>query len=168
MHDPGSAWPDLAFAAVSRSGVCLCNDLGIGMVKQCGVILLTGALAACAGTLDDAGGLYMTPGKFDLLKCPDLANRSTVASSREKQLISLMDRANQDTAGPVVNALVYSNDLNTVRAELALLRKTAAEKHCDNLVTQADQPRGASQPIPKPTDQPNPKQPRSTDLPALH
>jgi len=138
------------------------------MVKQCGAILLAGTLAACAGTLDDAGGLYVAPGKFDLLKCPDLAKRSIAASSREKQLISLMDRANQDGAGPVVNALVYSNDLNTVRAELALLRKTTADKHCDNLVTQADQAKAASQPIPKPADQPNPKQPRSTDLPALH
>jgi hypothetical protein len=130
------------------------------MVKQCGVLLLVGALAACTATLDDVGGLYVAPGKFDLLKCPDLAKRSTVASNREKQLISLMDRANQDVAGPVVNAMVYSNDLNTVRAELALLRKTAAEKHCDNLVTQVDQP--------KAVDQPNPRQPRSTDLPALH
>jgi hypothetical protein len=130
------------------------------MVKQCGLLLLAGTLAACAATLDDVGGLYVAPGKFDLLKCPDLAKRSIAASNREKQLISLMDRANQDAAGPVVNALVYSNDLNTVRAELALLRKTTAEKHCDNLATHADQPKAA--------DQPNPRQPRSTDLPALH
>jgi hypothetical protein len=136
------------------------------MVKRCGVFLLVGTLAGCAATLDDIGGLYVAPGKFDLLKCPDLGKRSIAASTREKQLISLMDRANQDAAGPVVNALVYSNELNTVRAELALLRKTAAEKHCDNLVTQADQP--PNRLTPKPVDQPSPKQPRSTDLPALH
>ena len=104
--------------------------------KISGVFLLAGSVAACSATLEDVGGLYVAPGKFDLLKCPDLAQRSMRASAREKQLTSLMDRANQDTAGPLVNALVYSTDLNTVRAELALLRKTAAEKNCDNLVTE--------------------------------
>jgi hypothetical protein len=113
-----------------------------------GALLLAGTVAACSTTLDDVGGLYVAPGKFDLLKCRDLAQRSMRASAREKEITSLMDRANQDTAGPLVNALVYSTDLNTVRAELALLHKTAAEKNCDNLVTELPEPTPA-----KPTNQ---------------
>jgi hypothetical protein len=139
------------------------------LAKFCGAFVLAGTVAACSATLEDAGGIYVAPGKFDLLKCPDLARRSMEASAREKKLISLMDRANQDPAGPVVNALVYSTDLNTARAELALLRKTAAEKNCDNLVTQTDQPRSTDQPKPKPRQsKPDPQQLPPSDLPALH
>jgi hypothetical protein len=119
--------------------------------KFCGAFLLAGSLAACSTAMEDVGGLYVAPGKFDLLKCPDLARRSMQASAREKELTSLMDRANQDTAGPLVNALVYSTDLNTVRAELAMLRKTAAEKNCDNLVTETPDPNPPAKPTnPKP------------------
>jgi hypothetical protein len=114
--------------------------------KFCGAFLLASTVAACSTTLEDMGGLYVAPGKFDLLKCPDLARRSMQASAREQQLTSLMDRANQDAAGPVVNALVYSTDLSTVRAELALLRKTAAEKNCDNLVTETPEPNPPAKP----------------------
>ena len=121
--------------------------------KACAGLILAGALAACSTTFEDVSNVYVAPGKFDLLKCPDLAKRSMEASAREKELTSLMDRANQDLAGPIVNALVYSTDLNTVRAELALLRKTAAEKNCDNLVTAVGEPKLPDRP-------PNPKSTR--------
>jgi hypothetical protein len=101
---------------------------------------LAGALAGCSSTLETLGDPMIAPGKFDLLKCPDLARRSMLASQREKELTSLMDRANQDAMGPVVNTMVYSPDLANVRAELDLLRKTAAEKNCDNLVADVPQP----------------------------
>jgi hypothetical protein len=114
--------------------------------KTSAALLLASTLAACSATLDDPGSLYVAPGKFDFLRCPDLAQRSMRASTREKELTSLMDRANQDPAGPLVNALVYSTDLNTVRAELAMLRKTAAEKKCDNLVTNIPEPSAPNKP----------------------
>ena len=128
--------------------------------KRCGILLLAGAMGACSPTVEDMGSVFVTPGKYDLLKCPDLAKQSIAAAKREKELVSLMDRANQDGAGPVVNTFVYSSDLATVRAQLALLRKTAAEKNCDNLVTQLEQS--------KPVDQPKPKPPPTSNLPALH
>jgi len=119
--------------------------------KACVGLILVGTVAACSTTLEDAGNLYLAPGKFDFLKCPDLAKRSMQASAREKELTSLMDRANQDPAGPIVNALVYSTDLNSVRAELAQLRKTAAEKNCDNLVTATGEPKADRPANSKPT-----------------
>jgi hypothetical protein len=103
--------------------------------------LLAAMAAACSTTLEETtGSLYVAPGKFVLLKCRDIVARSIADSKREKELISLMDRANQDPAGPVVNTLIYSTDLSTVRAELTELRKTAAEKNCNNEVTAAQQP----------------------------
>jgi len=127
-------------------------------IKHRGALLLAGLLAACSSTMEDMGSVYVAPGKYDLLKCPDIAKRSMEAAKREQQLVSLMDRANQDPAGPVVNTLVYSSDLASVRAELALLHKTAVEKKCDNLVTEP----------PKAAQQPQPKQRTNPDLPALH
>lgn len=98
-------------------------------VKACGLLLVASAVAACA--LDQFGSLYVAPGKYDTLKCPDLNTFSTNLSQREKELTSLMDRANQDVAGPVVNALTYATDLESVRANLAMVKKAAAEKNCD-------------------------------------
>jgi hypothetical protein len=94
------------------------------------------ALAGCAGGLDKvySGNVWVQPGKYEFLKCPDLAQRSMVGSAREKQLVSLMERANQETAGPLVNAMVYSADLHQIRADLELLAQTAREKGCDSIV----------------------------------
>ncbi|MBO0712278.1 MAG: hypothetical protein J2P47_13470 [Acetobacteraceae bacterium] len=92
------------------------------------------ALAGCANGLE---GVYSTdfwvePGKYDFLKCPDLAKQTVAASAHEKEVVSLMERANQNAAGPVVNLMVYDADLKQTRAQLALLERTARQKGCDN------------------------------------
>lgn len=86
--------------------------------------------AACSTSIQEQS-LFVAPGKYDFLTCKDIAQREVSATLREKELNSLMDRANQDAAGPLVNALVYSGDLAQVRAEQRLLRRTAIEKKCD-------------------------------------
>ncbi|HEY2134337.1 MAG TPA: hypothetical protein VGH49_00520 [Xanthobacteraceae bacterium] len=93
------------------------------------------ALAGC-GSIENVhtGSFFVEPGKYQFLKCPELAQRSLTGSQREKELVSLMERANQDAAGPVVNAMVYSADLHQIRADLEELQNTAREKGCDNLV----------------------------------
>ena len=97
------------------------------------------ALAGCARGLEDvySTDLWVEPGKYDFLKCPDLTRISVSTSAREKELVSLMDRANQSAAGPVVNVMVYEADLKQVRAQLTLLERTAREKGCNNLVPDA-------------------------------
>ncbi|HVY57418.1 MAG TPA: hypothetical protein VHA77_06165 [Xanthobacteraceae bacterium] len=89
-------------------------------------------LAGCSTGFEDIGSLYVAPGKFDYLDCASIAQRSEAASKREQELTSLMERAKQGTGGSLVNALVYSDELKTVRAELLLLHKTSAEKKCTN------------------------------------
>jgi len=87
-------------------------------------------LAGCAGGLDSVhtGNFFVQPGNNQFLKCPDLAQRSVAGSNREKELVGLMERANQGTAGPVVNAMVYSADLQQVRADLQEVHATMREK----------------------------------------
>ena len=97
--------------------------------KACGLLLVTSTVAACA--LDQFGSLYVAAGKYDRLKCPDLNSFSINLSVREKELTSLMDRASQDVAGPVVNALTYQTDLDSVRANLAMVKKAAVDRKCD-------------------------------------
>src|SRR6267154_3944861 len=93
------------------------------------------ALAGCTAIETvHTGSLFAQPGKYQFLKCPDLAQRSVDSSSREKQLVSLMERANQGLAGPLINTTVYAADLQQVRADLEELQRTSHEKGCDSLV----------------------------------
>jgi hypothetical protein len=95
------------------------------------------ALGACSTGQIYTGDFWVQPGKYDFLKCPDLAGRWIADSNQEKQLLSLMERADQEAVGPVVNLMVYRADLEQVRSDMALLQRTAREKGCDNLVQPA-------------------------------
>ena len=89
------------------------------------------ALGACSTTGVNTGGFWVQPGKYDFLKCPDLVRLTISSSAREKELVSLMERADQEAAGTLVNLMVYRTDLEQVRADLALLQDTARRKGCD-------------------------------------
>jgi hypothetical protein len=92
------------------------------------------ALAGCASERIYSTNFWVQPGKYDFLKCPDLAKVSMTDSTREKELVSLIERANQDAVGPVISLMVYRSDLEQVRADLVLLQQTMRDKGCDNLV----------------------------------
>jgi hypothetical protein len=111
------------------------------------------ALGACSTASMDkvyTPGFWVEPGKYQFLKCPDLAKKATADAAREKELVGLMDRANQESVGPFVNLMVYRSDLEQVRADQALLQQTAHEKGCDNPAT-APAPAPASAAAPGPT-----------------
>ena len=96
------------------------------------------ALGACSTStgLDKVytDGFWVQPGKYDFLKCPDLASRWINDSNQEKQLLSLMARADQEAIGPLINLTVYRADLEQVRSDMVLVQRTAREKGCENLV----------------------------------
>ena len=101
----------------------------LAFAAVCLAVLTSG----CSITLDDS--IYAAPGKFDFLDCPSIAERAKKASAREAELTQLMTRAAEGAGGPVVNAIVYQDELNTVRAELAALRKTGDDKHCAPIIS---------------------------------
>ena len=111
---------------------------GIGVGRAMRKLVLAGlgcaafALGACSQF--STGSFWAQPGKYDFLKCPDLASRWISDSTQEKQLLSLMERADQEAVGPVVNLMVYRADLENIRADMALLQQTARDKGCANLV----------------------------------
>jgi hypothetical protein len=95
------------------------------------------ALGGCSSFGVDqvyTGSFWAQPGKYDFLKCPDLAGRWMAGSTREKEILSLMERADQEMAGPLINLTVYRADLEQVRADMDLVQRTARQKGCENLV----------------------------------
>ena len=102
-------------------------------VRGLAMVLIAGIVSACTGTatLDpDALSIYAAPGKYDFLDCNTIAARLAGASARETQLRELMSRANEAAGGSIVNAMVYQDDFNTVRADVRALRKAADDKKC--------------------------------------
>ena len=101
----------------------------LAFAAMCLAMLTSG----CSFSLDDS--IYAAPGKFDFLDCASIAERAKKASAREAELTQLMTRASEGAGGQVVNAIVYQDELNTVRAELTALRKTADDKRCAPVIS---------------------------------
>ena len=100
-------------------------------------LLVAAALGGCASAYETVGDPYVSPGKFNFLRCEDIAKRLAEAQSRDQELRALMERANSSTGGGAVNFFAYGPDLEGVKAELRLLRRTAGEKRCGEATTKA-------------------------------
>ncbi len=98
--------------------------------------ILCATLGGCAGGIQSVytGNFWVQPGKYDFIKCPDIAQRSVALSVQEKTLMSEMERANQEAAGPFVNLMVYQAQLDQTRADIELLQQTSHEKGCKSTV----------------------------------
>ncbi len=97
-----------------------------------GIVLLAATLGGCAGLTATMGDPYVAPGKFDFLRCPDLASRLETAEARHRELLALMDRSGAGVGGNAVNMFVYRPDMDGVEAELKALKQTAAAKNCSD------------------------------------
>jgi hypothetical protein len=102
-------------------------------------VLLCAALGGCAGGMQSVytSDFWVQPGKYEFLKCRDLASQSVSLSQNEQKLTSLMERANQDVAGSIINVGVYQVQLEQTRSNLELVQRTAREKGCDSMVPPA-------------------------------
>ncbi len=89
-------------------------------------------LGGCSTSLD-LTTLYSQPGKYDYLRCEDIKGNLTASVAREKDLVELANKANQEVAGPAVSAAVYAADLAQVRADTKLLRQAAKDKNCPDV-----------------------------------
>jgi hypothetical protein len=106
-----------------------------------GAVLLAAMLGGCAGLTATVGDPYIAPGKFDFLRCPDLATRLQTAEARHKELLALMERSGSGVGGSAVNMFVYRPDMDGVEAELKALKATAAEKNCSDEVLNTPPPK---------------------------
>jgi hypothetical protein len=91
---------------------------------------LLAALAACSANTDHLGAAFVDPAKFTLYRCDDLNRRAQALVAREAELRNDMARAEQGAGGGIANAIAYRPLYLSVRGELDLLERTAAEKKC--------------------------------------
>jgi hypothetical protein len=99
---------------------------------RCAAVLLVMVLAGCTTVMDTVGDPFVQPGKFDYLRCQEIAQNLVAMEARSKELHELMDKANAGLGGGAVSMFVYGPDLREVDAALSLLHKTSGEKRCDN------------------------------------
>jgi hypothetical protein len=85
---------------------------------QLGAVYIAIFASGCSSIPDELS-VYAAPGKFDFRDCPGIASRSVAAADQESELKNLMSA--------VVNAFVYQDRLNTVRAERRSLQKAVRQ-----------------------------------------
>ena len=96
-----------------------------------GCLALATAFGGCAAFDNlDTGNFYVQPGKYQFLKCPDLAKRLLADSKREEEIVKLIERAGHDPVGEFIGTTTYGIDLKQVRADAQLLQQTMREKNC--------------------------------------
>ena len=93
--------------------------------------LAVSLLAGCAGSDDTLSGLLITPGRYDIYHCDQLALSIPVAAARVRELEALKAKAKSGSAGQLVSAAVYEPDYLAARGALNEMHKAAREKHCD-------------------------------------
>ena len=94
------------------------------------VTLIVLGLGGCTAVNGYLGDQSIEPGKFQYLRCNDIAERLKSNEDRRIQLQALMERAATGSGGTLVNLLVYRPELDQVDAEINLLHRAAGEKRC--------------------------------------
>jgi len=97
-----------------------------------GAFLVGIVLAGCAASVDNPLTIFADPGKYQYSTCEHLAAQRKHWSGREQELKVLMDKADQNTGGTIVNMLAYKADHVAAGEELQVLEATARSKNCDN------------------------------------
>jgi hypothetical protein len=92
--------------------------------------LATLLLAGCAGSNDQTASLLVTPGKYAIYNCGQLAVAAGKTAERERELEGLMAKAQTGAGGQVVDAAVYRPDYLVARGELNEIHREARDKHC--------------------------------------
>ena len=92
---------------------------------------LAGALAGCSAAGDNPFTVFADPGKYEYYSCDQINAQRKNWSTREQELRELMNKAEQDTGGAIVNVLAYKADHVAASEELKVLEATARSKNCE-------------------------------------
>jgi hypothetical protein len=91
-------------------------------------LTLAAALGGC--TDSRSGTMLVSPARFTLYNCQELAAHQAGLVSRQRQLEDLMAKANREAAGRIVSAAAYQPEYQTVLGEMKVLRQEAVQKDC--------------------------------------
>jgi len=92
--------------------------------------LLAATLAACAMSDDKLGTYLVSPDKYTLYSCEQIAVATKDKLERERELEMLMAKAGQGVDGRFVSSIAYRPEYLSVNAELVELGKATAAKSC--------------------------------------
>jgi hypothetical protein len=117
-----------------------------------GFALLAGAilLAGCAADSPVLEQLMVVPGYYDTLECPELVAKFRSSTERVRQLILLMEKSGEDSAGALVNALAYDTEYAKARSTQKHAEEAAVRKRCDLNAEPGKQAAGPEQSPPPP------------------
>jgi hypothetical protein len=91
-------------------------------------LLLAALVAGCAG--DTAEQLFVRPGGFDYLSCPELVAAQQSAAKREQELKVLIDRAEKESIGVLIAAASYRSDYLRAQGEQKNVAEVIRQKNC--------------------------------------
>ena len=92
--------------------------------------LVATMLCGCATSDDTAARFLVAPDQYVLYNCPQLADTAQLNAKRQRELETLMAKADSDSAGRLVSSMSYRPEYLQLRGEMSELRKEAATKHC--------------------------------------
>jgi len=95
------------------------------------------ALAGCAMSDDQLAHFVVSPAKYTLYTCADIAREAKAKAEHERELEQLMAKANVDAGGRLVSSIAYQPDYITVHGEINELHAAAAAKHCEGAAAAA-------------------------------
>jgi hypothetical protein len=91
-------------------------------------LMLAALAAGCAG--DTAEQLFVRPGRFDHLSCPELVAAQQTAAKREQELKILTERAEKESVGVLLAAASYRGDLLRAQGEQKMAGEVLRQKNC--------------------------------------
>jgi hypothetical protein len=91
-------------------------------------LLLAALAAGCAG--DAAEQIFVRPGHFDYLSCPELVTAQQNAAKREQDLKVLIERAEKESIGVLLAAASYRGDLLRAQGEQKMVAEVFSRKNC--------------------------------------
>jgi hypothetical protein len=100
----------------------------LNQVGATAALLLAALVAGCAG--DTAEQLFVRPGGFDYLSCPELVAAQQSAAKREQELKVLIDRAEKESIGVLIAAASYRSDYLRAQGEQKNVAEVIRQKNC--------------------------------------
>jgi len=94
------------------------------------IVLVAALMGGCTASDETAARFLVAPDQYVLYNCPQLAEAAQVTATRQRELETLMAKADTDSGGRAVSAMSYRPEYLQLRGRMTELRKEAATKHC--------------------------------------
>jgi hypothetical protein len=102
-----------------------------GRIGRLALVAAASLLARCAADSPMLEQLMVVPGYYDTLSCPELVAKLRSSTERVRELILLMEKSGEDSAGAIVNVVAYNTEYAKARSTQKHAEEAAVRKRCD-------------------------------------